>query len=156
MATRHVTASLIAALALPTLLGGPASARESPPGGGPPCVDADCGERAGRIPRVDVQLHFTYRAIPDCGNGTHDHEVGLVATIANGGKLHLEESAWQGLVYHDQMLVFLRGSYSAGAINFNAKQPDGTAKFGSCYLAPPRMYGEGGPQSAHELARSGT
>lgn len=137
MATRHVTAGLIAAIALLTLLGGPASARESRSGGGPPCVGADCGERVGRIPRVDVQLRFTYRAAPDCGeNGTHDHEVGLVATIANGGKLHLQESAGQGFVYHDQMLVFLRGSYAAGAIYFNVTQPDGTNKFGSCYLAP--------------------
>jgi hypothetical protein len=136
MATKRVTACLITTLALLILLGGAASADKPPGGGGPPCVDADCGERFGRIPRVDVQLHFTYRAIPDCGQGPHDHEVGMVVTIANGGKLHLEESAGQGLVYHDQMLIFLRGSYAAGAINFNAKEPDGTAKFGSCYLAP--------------------
>lgn len=136
MTTRTVIASTLTALAVLTLLGGAARARDLPPGGRPPCVGVDCGEEFRRIPRVDVQLHFTYRASIDCGNGANEHEVGMVVTIPNGGKLHLEESAGQGLVYHDQMLIFLRGSFAVDAIHFNAEEPSGTMRFGSCYLAP--------------------
>ena len=136
MTIRTVIAGTLTAATLLTLLSGTANARDVGHGDRPPCVGVDCGEKFGRIPKVDVQLHFKYRAFRDCGNGANEHEVGMVVTIPNGGKLHLAESAGQGLVFHDGVLIFLRGSYAAGAIIFNAEQSDGTMKFGSCYLAP--------------------